>query len=139
MKKVIFTLPILFSLAVAAGGQNANECIETFQKEIRHIVYANQQENNGSLESLTAKINQLLEKECDINLSLVKKDELNTTKDQKVLVIDTQPTNGDCIENFSNEIKEMLYDTTKSPGITKEVKVVIKGNESNCTDEVKKN
>ncbi len=130
MKKVILTLPIMLSWMLAADQAHINDCVETFQKEISELVYANQHDKNGSLDVLNEKINTLLEKECDLNAS-----KQPTPVETKVLILDTTKGKQDCIENFSNEIKAILYENEAQPKKAKKIKVEVKGDASNCTQE----
>jgi predicted ATP-dependent endonuclease of OLD family len=131
MKKVILTLPIIVSWMLAADQARINDCVETFQKEVSDIIYANQHDQNGSLEVLNEKINRLLEKECDLNAS----EAAQTKAEMRVLILDTTKGKSDCIENFSNEIKAILYENDAQPKKAKKIKVELKGDGSNCTKE----
>ena len=131
MKKVILTLPILVSWMLAADQARINDCVETFQKEVSDIIYANQHDKNGSLEVLNEKINRLLEKECDLNAS----EAAQTKAETRVLILDTTKGKSDCIENFSNDIKAILYENDAQPKKAKKIKVELKGDGSNCTQE----
>lgn len=141
MKKVILSLPIAMSFLIGADTAQVENCIETFQRELSEILYAKPADKNLTLEDLTKKMNSALDKECDINVSKIDINKTandvqipNNSNDEHVIVLDTTENNGDCIENFQKEIRDILNEDSSS-GKEKKVKVIIKGDGNNCTKE----
>lgn len=135
MKKVLFILPFAFTLVLATDAKKVQDCVEAFQQEIADIIYQKQENQAPSLDDITKKVNHVLETECDLNVS----DTTQTTNanDTKVLILDTSKGNNDCIENFSKEIQEILYEKESNPKNARKVRVIIKGDGNDCTSKNK--
>lgn len=138
MKKVIASLPLLAVLLLGAQAQKGSDCIETFQNEINQILFANPADKNDSIEVLTKKINTIFDENCDLNDSRVKGANIDKKNpEQPVITIDTTKNSRDCIESFQNDLREILYSDDAPKTKEKKIKIVIKGDNDNCTEETK--
>jgi len=75
----------------------------------------------------------------DLNISKVEIDNnaSRNTKmegDEHVLVLESNKNKKDCIENFQNDVRKILNESTED-GKTKKVKILIKDDGGNCTKE----
>jgi len=95
---------------------------------------------------LTEKINKTFEKDCDINATdektqkkaqLLKEEEKNATSEY-ILILDTTKGGEACIETLQNEIAKIVHSDSDKKGKEKAVKLIIKGDSTNCTTEPEK-
>ncbi len=132
MKKVIFGLPLMVGLLLGAQNKKAEDCIETFQKEVAEILYSNQEDKNASIETLTKKVKTMFDEDCDLEAVRAKDVNVPTTSNEQVIILDTTKKSQDCIESFQNDLREILYSDDTKKVKNKKVKILIKGDGEDC-------
>lgn len=149
MKRVLASLLLMCSIVFAAEHpkkQSAADCVESLQNEVIGIIYSNSIKKDTSVEALTEKINKTFEKDCDINATdektqkkaqLLKEEEKNATNEY-ILILDTTKGGEACIETLQNEIAKIVHSDSDKKGKEKAVKLIIKGDSTNCTTEPEK-
>lgn len=149
MKRVLASLLLMCSIVFAAEHpkkQSAADCVESLQNEVIGIIYSNSIKKDTSVEALTEKINKTFEKDCDINTTdektqkkaqLLKEEEKNATSEY-ILILDTTKGGEACIETLQNEIAKIVHSDSDKKGKEKAVKLIIKGDSTNCTTEPEK-
>lgn len=149
MKNIALGIILVCSVVLAAEQpkkQNKSDCIENLQSEILEIIYENSKKKEGSIESLTEKINKTFEKECDDNITedraqkkarLLAEEEKNATQEY-ILILDTTKGGDACVEALQNEIAKIVHTDSDKKGKEKAIKLIIKGDGDNCTIESEK-
>lgn len=149
MKRVLASLLLMCSIVFAAEHpkkQSAADCVESLQNEVIGIIYSNSIKKDTSVEALTEKINKTFEKDCDINTTdektqkkaqLLKEEEKNVPSEY-ILILDTTKGGEACIETLQNEIAKIVHSDSDKKGKEKAVKLIIKGDSTNCTTEPEK-
>ena len=133
MIKVILSLPLVVGLLFGAQDQKAEDCIETFQKEVAEILYSNQEDKNASIETLTKKIKTMFDEDCDLDAVRAKDVSAPTiNSNEQVIILDTTKKSQDCIESFQNDLREILYSDDTKKVKNKKVKILIKGDGEDC-------
>ena len=133
MKKVIFSLPLMVGLLISGQNPKMVDCVDAFQNEIAQIVYSNAQDKEASIETLTQKLKTVFGEDCDINSTQTSKNGVDAkNSEEHVIVLDTTKKSQDCVENFQNDLREIMYNNTEEKQKVKRVKLVIKGDKENC-------